>query len=592
MSSIKRKKLFLKVIIAWAFINVLYFSFFYTKVYSKAEFEIEVSASKPTKVWFLLKQKHLNKNIFTQKNIVDSRKKKIQVEIPENYELAHYAMYWEGRKDEQINIHELNINNGQKTIVFDDAQKYIQYNSIGVESNKIDNTIMLNSTIYGNRWVILDNLDTLNKIRAKKKHNYIPVIFNIILGLLLILVFTYIQVDKFLILFFQSEKNSLIYKIREFVLLAWVFLMPFWIRSSTVFLIISLILTLVFYIQTRPRKILKETILKFWPLWLLCFVHLIPMVYSSNVSDEILVFVKRLPFIFMPFVFMGLTNNSLRKAVKIFKISVPLYLIILSVTIFNSYYLLETEIIFLKFYRQLVENYWHSSYLSSFLLIYLIFLGIGRKVIINYLLLVIPIIGFMYLVQARAPLVIGGIIVLITLIKFKVSNHILRKLVLAFIVTIITATGFVAIHSNSLTKKLNLNIEKNHPYRVIDARLEIWGACSKLIKENFWFGTGNRKVVENISKTLSSKTNIKFREYNAHNQYLELFLAIGVFGFLAFVFQLIYPLRFGNNSLILIFLLMSSFLFIVESYITRHAGIVFYTFWYCFFMHYKKENIE
>ncbi len=74
-------------------------------------------------------------------------------------------------------------------------------------------------------------------------------------------------------------------------------------------------------------------------------------------------------------------------------------------------------------------------------------------------------------------------------------------------------------------------------------RLEYLKATFHLIKKNFWFGVGTGDLEDAFYREfdrMHSKLKKGFR-FHAHNQYLAIFVAMGVFGFLYFIFALIYP---------------------------------------------------
>ncbi len=74
-------------------------------------------------------------------------------------------------------------------------------------------------------------------------------------------------------------------------------------------------------------------------------------------------------------------------------------------------------------------------------------------------------------------------------------------------------------------------------------RLEYLKASINLIKQNFWTGVGVgdlEKAFFSELDVMNSKLSEKYR-FHAHNQYLAIFIILGVFGFLYFIFALIYP---------------------------------------------------
>ncbi len=74
-------------------------------------------------------------------------------------------------------------------------------------------------------------------------------------------------------------------------------------------------------------------------------------------------------------------------------------------------------------------------------------------------------------------------------------------------------------------------------------RIEYSKASLKLINQNFWIGVGTGDIEDKLIrqyKQMGSELKAKFR-FHAHNQFLATFITFGVFGFLWFIFALIFP---------------------------------------------------
>jgi len=79
------------------------------------------------------------------------------------------------------------------------------------------------------------------------------------------------------------------------------------------------------------------------------------------------------------------------------------------------------------------------------------------------------------------------------------------------------------------------------------------------------------------------------RKYNAHNQYLQIYVEAGLIGLIVLLFIFFYYSYFfwkKKNILGLIFLIVCFILFLTESYLQRHKGIVGFTFFMCIIINY------
>ncbi len=119
-------------------------------------------------------------------------------------------------------------------------------------------------------------------------------------------------------------------------------------------------------------------------------------------------------------------------------------------------------------------------------------------------------------------------------------------------------------------------------------RVLIWQRSIEIIKNNFLFGTGagdaNQQLYDSYERhELSGAFQYKL---NAHNQFLQSFIGLGVAGFL-----LLIMLTFGEiirgildrKFLLFVFSLLITMNFMVESMLQRSAGVLFFSFFLCFF---------
>lgn len=120
-------------------------------------------------------------------------------------------------------------------------------------------------------------------------------------------------------------------------------------------------------------------------------------------------------------------------------------------------------------------------------------------------------------------------------------------------------------------------------------RIEYWKTAGNIIRNNFWFGVGTGDMNVAFSKeydALDSKLVEKWR-LRTHNQYLSIWVGLGVLGLLWFLFVLIYPvifLRSYKNFLFMVFFITLFVSMITEDTIETQAGVSFYVFFYSLFL--------
>ncbi|NPD47876.1 MULTISPECIES: O-antigen ligase [unclassified Lentimicrobium] len=120
-------------------------------------------------------------------------------------------------------------------------------------------------------------------------------------------------------------------------------------------------------------------------------------------------------------------------------------------------------------------------------------------------------------------------------------------------------------------------------------RIEYWKTASYIIRNNFWIGvgTGDMNIAfQDKYDSVDSKLDLKWR-LRTHNQYLSIWVGLGVLGFLWFIFVLIYPvlyLKAYKDLFFMVFFITLLVSMLTEDTIETQAGLSFYVFFYCLFL--------
>jgi O-antigen ligase len=126
-------------------------------------------------------------------------------------------------------------------------------------------------------------------------------------------------------------------------------------------------------------------------------------------------------------------------------------------------------------------------------------------------------------------------------------------------------------------------------------RVLIWEQSMELIKQNFFFGTGVGDANAELYKAYERNglTGAYSYKLNAHNQFLQTFIGMGIFSFAVLLFLTIGAMiraLLTRQFLLFIFAFLISFNFLVESMLQRAAGVVFFCFFYCFLTLVKEDD--
>lgn len=236
----------------------------------------------------------------------------------------------------------------------------------------------------------------------------------------------------------------------------------------------------------------------------------------------------------------------------------------------------------------------HPSYFSMFIIFSIIIIiyffkkDYVKK--LKWIIICVSILLFfvfiIYLLQSRAShITFGAVLVLIPLVelykkkkkRFVFISTALFIFILTFFLTI------SKIKSNIVDViQMNRNMD-NMELSESDSRIQIWYASIQVIKENFWFGTSPANLTLELSKKYNELgfTEAANEKLNCHNQYLETFAGLGIFGFLSLLFIMIYSFVISikrQNYLLFFLMIILAINFMFESMMNRMAGILFMMF--------------
>jgi len=133
---------------------------------------------------------------------------------------------------------------------------------------------------------------------------------------------------------------------------------------------------------------------------------------------------------------------------------------------------------------------------------------------------------------------------------------------------------------------MSADFQKNED-QSISIRLQIWRSSWKIIRNHFFTGVGTGDVKDALMEQYRKHhLNIVFgQQLNAHNQFIQTFLTLGILGplILAAMFLLPAIRSFRKEAWIyLVFLVITGISMLFESMLETQAGVVFYAFFNTF----------
>lgn len=232
----------------------------------------------------------------------------------------------------------------------------------------------------------------------------------------------------------------------------------------------------------------------------------------------------------------------------------------------------------------------HSTYFSIYILfsiislIYLLRSMARRK--FGYYILIIFFSIFLWLLGSRAAyftyLILLAVFLVILILRLKKYWIGLGVLALGIFLSI------VVLPNSQIRKNINETLElvKDKPLNEnSDIRLWLWKSGLEVFQENFWFGVGTGDIDEALNNKYV-EYDLKLADehnYNAHNQYLDTALKLGVVGLALLLFWIGYTLYITAQKkqfLFFFFMLILAINFMFEVMLNTIAGVSFFAFFY------------
>jgi len=358
----------------------------------------------------------------------------------------------------------------------------------------------------------------------------------------------------------------------------------------------------------------KEKLLFLKSKYLLLFIsfyllYLVGMLWTENQSFGWSDLVEKLSILGFPIIAPQLKKNIEEKSLsKIFISFIAGCFLATLICIVHACYMWHSTSENYFFYAKL-SVILHPTYFSMYLLFaivvlfweYFIKTDINKRKLI-VLLLISWFWFFIILLQSKAGIIIASL-VFITFAVILLINH--KKIIQIITVLLVLFGGYYIVNRFIITA--NNSRIYNAEYNILDkkvdttttessqARILVWTASSKIIKNNFLYGVGTGDIKDELDKMYvkMNMTGAHKERLNAHNQYLQSAISLGILGLISiiaiFLFPFIYSIK-EKKYIYSFFLIIVGLNIFVESMFETQAGVMFYAFFnILFFIIPKKE---
>ncbi|MGZ3883076.1 MAG: O-antigen ligase family protein [Bacteroidia bacterium] len=200
--------------------------------------------------------------------------------------------------------------------------------------------------------------------------------------------------------------------------------------------------------------------------------------------------------------------------------------------------------------------------------------------------------------------IIAFFIIQLAVVLIKYKNRLSLKngmLALAlFVVLVVVAYKVAPTPFDRLRSAFNTTVNGNPDKTSGEStavRMLIWNECAGIIKEHFLTGVGtgdaNDVLIERYRQ--HGLTGALEHNLNAHNQFFQTFIALGVIGFVLLLYLTIGAMVAGfakHNLVLALFAFIISLNFLVESMLQRQDGTLFYAYFLCLLLNYNPTGSE
>lgn len=342
------------------------------------------------------------------------------------------------------------------------------------------------------------------------------------------------------------------------------------------------------------------------------------LVWSINIDASLSALSKELSLILFPLLYLFLpkfTRKEIKSVLRKYSYAMAIYSVFIIINATSNY--LKTNNIDVFFYHELVTLEINAIYISViFSVAFLFLIRNNLKKWWDYLAAVILFI-LIILLSSKNIIVITIILSTLSFITFRKKiniNHISISSVV-FIVIMLAFGSKIYDRFEAEFKDFNENIilengvenvsiknalyqdefTLNHYFSGTSLRLYQARLLKEFIIEDQIFLTGygvNASQDKIVEKQIERGYQPFFGELNFHNQYLQSFAELGIFGFLIFLIIISYSIykAIKNKDFdFLVFIILITSLSITESIFNRQRGVVFFITFYCIY-HHKKRN--
>ncbi len=347
---------------------------------------------------------------------------------------------------------------------------------------------------------------------------------------------------------------------------------------------------IIFFISGNINDILKKIVKLRIPLLFigLYIFYLIGLLYSENLKYGWNDVGAKVSLLLFPIILADDRIHSENKTRILFKYYIAGCLAVCGFLVIRAccLYFSGNENVF---FYEAFSYHLHPSYLSLYLnyantvLIFEILKG-EKNILFKNMILFLLFTLIIFLLSSKTGIICSVLLCIIFLLVVVIRKRNLKSYALLLFMGIglfFTLKNFSRI--NFAAQVLNENKFDPESTESTAARVNIWNVSVDIIRENLLFGVGTGDVKDELFKSYqhANMTGPLQNKLNAHNQFLQTFIALGLTGFLLLVLSIIIPCLLAlrnKNWTYFGFLILIIINLLTESMLERQMGILFFAF--------------
>jgi O-antigen ligase len=374
---------------------------------------------------------------------------------------------------------------------------------------------------------------------------------------------------------------------------------PIKLNSYLIILLVLNTILLLFFSKNEIQPFFSRILILFVSVYV---IHLFGLIKTDNTHEAAFELQKKLSVLLFPLLLFfspRLSPKEVRMIMRGFVLSCLLTSIVCLINATYHFFAWKDSSVF--FYHNLSSAVgMHATYLSMFVCFSIAILlctyvnerkdfNLRDKIIYSFSIFILVLTVILLGVRTQLIILIIGLTAYF-ITYFYEKNGLVRSVIAALAIGIFIIGLIFVFPTNRERIKEAFNYNIGDRWGEQQVRFLMWSSAYQLIKTHPLTGVGVGDVQDELQKyyldhEYTSLTYLENTRYNAHNQFLETAIGLGIPGLLVLLASFFVSLRYAykhKKIIYFIFILLFFISCMTESMLERQSGVVFYAFFNSF----------